>query len=112
MDPETPAPLPAPPVARPEHYHGFWPVFLIGCSLAMILVWEIQVGVVTRRNTEQLREQQLRVVDQSKQIQGKLETIVRGLVELSKTDDAAKRLITKFGIKLNDPAVPTETPAP
>lgn len=99
--------------ARESHYHGFWPVFLIGMSLVLILVWEIQVAVYTRSNTEQLREQQLRVVDQAKKVQGELEKIVRGLVELSKTDDAAKTLVQRFGIKMNNNAIlPTETPAP
>ncbi|MGH8162866.1 MAG: hypothetical protein ACREP1_00865 [Rhodanobacteraceae bacterium] len=110
MDPESqPA---VPPPAPPERYHGFWPVFLIGCSLAMILVWEIQVGIVARQNAEQLRDQQLRVVDQAKHVQGELEKIVRGLVDLSKTDDAAKQIVNKFGIKINNPTVPTETPTP
>jgi hypothetical protein len=94
------------------HYHGFWPVFLIGMSLVLILIWEIQVGIFTRRNAEQLREQQTKVVEQSKKVQGELEKIVRGLVELAKTDDAALRIVTKFGIKVNEPAVPTETPTP
>ncbi len=101
METETTAP----------HYHGFWPVFLIGISLVGILVWEIQVSSFTRANAVQLREQQLHVVDQSKKVQGELEKLVRGLVELGKTDDAAKRIVTKFGIKVNNPAVPTETPA-
>lgn len=104
LEPQSPPPA--------EHFHGFWPVFLIGCSLLMILAWEIQVGINTRSNTEQLREQQLRVVDQAKKVQTELEKLVRGLVELSKTDDTAKRIVTKFGIKVNNPAVPTETPAP
>jgi hypothetical protein len=78
----------------------------------MILAWEIQVGVSARANAEQLRDQQLRVVDQAKKVQGELEKLVRGLVDLAKTDDDAKRIVTKFGIKVNNPAVPTETPAP
>ena len=94
------------------HYHGFWPVFLIGMSLMLILVWEIQVGIATRAATGQLREKQTRVVEQAKKVQGELEKLVRGLVELGKTDEAAKQIVTKFGIKLNNPAVPTETPAP
>ncbi|MEO6871087.1 MAG: hypothetical protein ABI233_02575 [Chthoniobacterales bacterium] len=94
------------------HYHGFWPVFLIGMSIVLLLVWEIEVGIYTRQNTEQMREQQLRVVDQAKKVEDELGKIVRGLVELSKTDDAAKRIVTKFGIKINNPTVPTETPAP
>jgi hypothetical protein len=34
------------------------------------------------------------------------------LVELSTSDDEAKRLVTKFAIKINDSSVPTPTPAP
>ena len=102
MEPETPRP----------HYHGFWPMFFIGMSFVLLLVWEIQVGVATRQNAEQLRVQQVRVVDQAKKVEDELGKLVRGLVELSKTDDAAKRLVTKFGIKLNNPTVPTETPTP
>lgn len=97
--------------AHEPPYHGFWPVFLIGMSLVLILVWEIQVGIATRTTTSQLREQQTRVVEQSKKVQGELEKLVRGLVELGKTDDAAKQIVTKFGIKLNGPMVPTATPA-
>ena len=100
------------PVSPTAHYHGFWPVFLIGMSLLLVLAWEIQVGLFTRHNSENLREQQLRVVDQAKHVEVELEKIVRGLVELSKTDDAAKGIVTKFGIKVNNPSVPTETPAP
>ncbi|MBA3832509.1 MAG: hypothetical protein H0X34_11585 [Chthoniobacterales bacterium] len=100
------------PASADPHYHGFWPVFLIGMSLVLILVWEIQVGVFTRRNAGQLREQQLRLVDQANHVRSELEKIVRGLVDLSKTDDAAQRIVTKFGIKVNNPSVPTETPVP
>lgn len=100
------------PASHTPHYHGFWPVFLIGMSLVLILVWEIQVGIFSRRNAEQLREQQIRAVDQAKHVQGELEKIVRGLVDLSKTDDAAKRIVTKFGIKVKNPSVPSATPAP
>ncbi len=103
---------PAPEPVPTEHFHGFWPVFLIGCSLLMILSWEVEVGVNARRSAEQLREQQLHVVDQARKVQGELEKIVRGLVELAKTDDAAQKIVTKFGIKVNNPTVPTETPTP
>ena len=102
MEPETPSP----------HYNGFWPVLLIGVSIVLILVWEIQVSAFARRNAEQLREQQPHAVEQAKEVQSELEKVVRGLVELSKTDEAAQRIVTKFGIKINNPEVPTETPAP
>ena len=67
--------------------------------------------MVTRESAQQLQEQQVAVVEQAKQVQAGLEKLVRGLVELAKTDEAAQKLVTKFGIKVNDPAVPTSTPS-
>ena len=93
-------------------HHGFWPMFLIGLSLLLIFAWEVWIGVDTRRAAQELQEKQVRMVDQAKLAQTSLEKLVRGLVDLSKTDDAAKRVITKFGIKVNNPSVPTEIPNP
>ena len=93
-------------------FHGFWPVLLMGLSLLLVFSWEIWVGVDTRRSAQQLEEQQVRTVEQAKQVQANLEKLVRGLVDLSKTDEAAQKLVTKFGIKLNNPTVPEATPAP
>ena len=90
----------------------FWPVLLIGLSLVLVLSWEIWIGADTRRSAQQLQEQQVKVVDQAKQVQLSLEKLVRGLVDLAKTDENAKKLVTKFGIKLNNPTVPTTTPSP
>ena len=90
----------------------FWPVLLIGLSLVLVLSWEIWIGADTRRSAQQLQEQQVKVVDQAKQVQLSLEKLVRGLVGLAKTDENAKKLVTKFGIKLNNPTVPTATPSP
>ena len=106
-----PDPWPAP---QPEHSHfnGFWPVLLVGMSVIVILSWEVWVGIDTRQTQQQMQQQQGKVVDQSKQLQANLEKLVRGLVELSTSDDEAKRLVTKFAIKINDSSVPTPTPAP
>lgn len=97
---------------RVPNFHGFWPVLLLGLSLVLVFSWEIWVGVATRHSAQQLREQQGRTVEQAKQLQAGLEKLVRGLVDLAKTDEAAQKLVTKFGIKLNNPAVPEATPAP
>lgn len=93
-------------------YHGFWPVLLIGLSILLIFAWEIRVNIFTRQSAQQLQDQQVRLVDQAKRVQTGLEKLVRGLVDLAKTDDEAKRLVTKFGIKVNNPTVPTSTPPP
>ncbi len=82
----------------------------MGTSLLLVLSWEILVGVQTRQNAQQTQQQQLRLGDQAKQVEVGLEKLVRGLVDLSKTDDDAKRLVTKFGIKINEPAAPSATP--
>jgi hypothetical protein len=97
---------------RSPTYHYFWPVFLLGLSLLVVFTWEIWVGVATRSTAKQLQEQQVRSVNQAKQVESGLEKLVRGLVDLSKTDDAAKKLVMKFGIKVNSPSVPSAVPTP
>jgi ABC-type hemin transport system substrate-binding protein len=97
---------------RSPTYHYFWPVLLLGLSLLLVFTWEIWVGVATRSTAQQLQEQQVRMVDQAKQAQSGLEKLVRELVDLSKTDDAAKKLVTKFGVKLNNLSAPAATPTP
>jgi hypothetical protein len=109
MDPETQL---APSSLTAPTYNGFWPVLLISVSLVLIFGWEIWVGILTRQSAQQLQEQQLRPVDQATQVQTRLEKLVRALVELAKTDEEANKLVTKFGIKINEPAAPTSTPAP
>lgn len=84
----------------------------MGTSLLLILSWEILVGIRTRETAQQTQQQQIRLVDQAKQVQVGLEKLVRTLVDLSKTDDDAKRLVTKFGIKISEPAAPSPTPKP
>lgn len=110
MDPESSEP--APTFHEPPRYHSFWPIFLLGLSLLFIFSWEIQVAIATRASAQHLQEQQSKLVDEATRVQGGLEKIVRGLANLAKTDEAAQKLVTKFGIKVNKPAVPTSTPAP
>ena len=90
----------------------FWPVLLLGVSLLMVLAWEIWIGADTRRSAQQLQDQQVRVVDQSKQVQQNLEKLVRGLVDLAQTDEEARKLVNKFGIKVTSPPAPAASPSP
>ncbi|HSU85859.1 MAG TPA: hypothetical protein VLI42_03925 [Chthoniobacterales bacterium] len=107
MDPETQL-----SPSRAPTYHGFWPLLLISVSLVLIFGWEVWVGILTRQSAQRLQEQQVRLVEQATQVQARLEKLVRALVELAKTDDEAKRLVAKFGIKINDPAASTTAPSP
>jgi hypothetical protein len=107
MEPETEE---LPGVA--PRYHGFWPILLIGLSVLFIFAWEIRINMLTRGSAQQLQQQQVALVDQATKVQERLEKLVRGLLELAKTDEAAQNLVTKFGIKVNDPTIPASTPAP
>jgi hypothetical protein len=100
-------------VAAPErHYNGFWPVLLLSCSLVLILGWEIRVGVLARQNAERLRNQQVRLVEQAKHVQSGLEKLVRGLIDLSASDEAAKKIVTKYRIKIgSNPSMPAPSPS-
>ncbi len=104
--------LPTPPAPGEPHYHGFWPVLLIGLSFLLVFAWEIRVGVATRQTARQLQQEQVLKADQAKEVQARLEKLVRSLVELSKTDEEAKRIVTQFGVKVMDPTGPTSKPAP
>ena len=102
-----------------ERFDGFWPVLLIGISLVLVLSWEIWIGAAMRRSAQQLQDQQVRMVDQSNKVQQNLEKLVRGLVDLAKTDAEAQKLIDKFGIKVApatnanaNAARPTASPSP
>ena len=99
-----------PPQSR---HHGFIPLVLIAISLIIIFSWELIIANQARNNGERLREQQAKIVDQSKQIQTGLEKIARDLIEVSRTDDDAKALVTKYGINISNPALaasPAATP--
>jgi len=103
---------PEPEREAERRFNGFWPVLLMGISLVVVLSWEIWIGASTRRGAQQTQEQQVRVVDESKQVQQNLEKLVRGLVDLAKTDEEAQKLVTKFGIKVNNPPGPAANFSP
>jgi hypothetical protein len=96
------------PFAR--RHTGFVPLVLIALSFIIILAWELYVGNQARTNGLRLREQQSKLVDQSKQIQLGLEKIARDLIDVASTDNDAKALVTKYNININNPA-PAASPA-
>src|SRR5436309_2557282 len=96
--------------AQPRHT-GFTPLVLIALSFIIILAWELYVGTQARTNGLQLRDQQSKLVDQSKQIQTGLEKIARDLVNVAATDPDAKALVTKYNINISNPAPAAASPA-
>ncbi len=92
-------------------YNGFLPLVLLALSVIVVLCWELTLAGQARSNGTQLREQQTKIVEQSRKVQTGLEKIARDLIEVSKTDDDAKALIAKYAISINNPA-PAASPSP
>ncbi len=97
---------------------AFWPVILTTISLIAILTWQVTVANEVKEHVVQLRDQQVKLVDQSKRMQAGLQKFARDLIELSKSDADAKAIVDKYGISVTSPtpgapaapAAPAATP--
>ncbi len=89
----------------------FWPFVLLALSVCAILTWQLIVGNQVHQHASQLIEQQNKLVEQSRRVQGGLQKFARDLVEVAKTDEDAKAIVTKYGISVANPA-PAATPQP
>ena len=89
---------------------AFWPFLLVAVSLCSILGWQIRVASQVQEHGAQLRDQQVKVVEQSKRMQAGLQKFARDLIEVAKTDADAKAIVDKYGISVNSPA-PAAAPA-
>lgn len=99
-------------VARPAPT-AFWPFMLLGLSVCSILVWQLKVANQVREHGTQMRDQQIKLVDQSRRVQAGLQKFARDLIEVAKTDDEAKAIVTKYGIAVtNSGAAAAPAPAP
>lgn len=87
-----------------EGLTAFWPVSLVALSLCAILVWQLIVANQVRQHATQLIEQQNKLVDQSRRVQAGLQKFARDLIEVAKTDEEAKNIVTKYGISMTNPA--------
>ena len=83
---------------------AFWPVVLVTVSLISILTWQVTVANEVKDHVTQLRDQQVKLVEQSKRMQAGLQKFARDLVDLSKSDPDAKAIVDKYGISINAPA--------
>lgn len=83
---------------------AFWPFILLGLSVCAILVWQLIVANQVKAHGEQMREQQVKLVDQSRKVQAGLQKFARDLIEVAKTDEEAKAIVTKYGISVANPA--------
>ena len=92
---------------------AFWPLALVALSLATILFWQLRIAYQVRDRETLLRDQQVKVVDQSRRVQGQLQKFAKDLIDVSKTDAEAKAIVDKYGISVNSTAAAAGTaPAP
>jgi cytoskeletal protein RodZ len=81
---------------------AFWPFVLLALSLCAVLVWQLIVATQARQHGAQLRDQQVKLVEQSRRVQQGLQKFARDLVEVAKTDEEAKAIVTKAGISVTN----------
>jgi hypothetical protein len=99
----------------------FWPLLLMGCSLAIFLGWQVFQGQQQHANLLRLQGQQEQITKQAAQEESRLQSLMMDLLTLSRTDADAKAIVTKYNIKFNapktapslpvSPATPLSTPS-
>lgn len=82
-------------------YSPFWPLCLMASSLAIILGWQLNVGVQQYIASQRMAEQQAAIATQAAQTESKLQAMMSDLLLLAKTDAEAQAIIAKYNIKLN-----------
>jgi uncharacterized membrane protein YdfJ with MMPL/SSD domain len=106
----------------PTQGKSFWPITLVSVSIIIFFISQLK-GISQDRenlrtnstkmeeavslNLPKLEEQ----VGKAKQVQDAVTKLANDLLELSKTDDSAKQIITKYGIKHQTPPGGTDAPA-
>jgi hypothetical protein len=106
-DPYAPKKIETSSSASPS---SFWPLTLLGLSLCAVLLWQLIVSNQVRQRETQLRDQQVKSVEQARRVEGGLQKFARDLLEVAKTDQEAQALVKKYNISLINPA-PAAAPA-
>src|SRR5690242_5839631 len=94
------------PDKRAARFNGFLPLTLLAVSWIIVLVWQLGLTGQAKGNARTLRDQQTKLVEQSKAVQAGLERLARDLVEVAKTDDDAKAIVAKYNINITPPESP------
>jgi hypothetical protein len=92
------------PQPNPPRSSSFVPFLLLAVSLIAVLSWQLWVGNQGRLNGRRLQAQQTRTVEESKQIQRKLEELARDLINVAQSDNDARALVTKYHITFRSPS--------
>lgn len=84
----------------------FLPILLVAASIALLLVWQVKNISQQRTGLQSAIFQMQEPAKQSQQVQGSLQKLVVGLLDLAQSDQQAKAVVDKYGIKQNAPAAP------
>ena len=83
---------------------AFLPLLLLSLSLLSLLIWQLTNLSSQRSNLQATLQRQTEYVLQSRQVQSSLQKIAVELIELAKTDAAAKAVVDKYGIRQQSPS--------
>ena len=89
-------------------HSAFWPIALLAISLIVLIGWDLGVAATAHSNGVQLRDQQVKIVEQAKKVQTDLEKLARDLIEVAGSDAEAKAIVTKYNISVNAPPEPAK----
>jgi heme exporter protein D len=85
----------------PSHFSPFLPVTMGLVALLLLLVWQFLQVREQKASLAQVERSREATVRDAQSVQGELERLARGLVELAKTDPQAKALVQKYGISVD-----------
>lgn len=86
-------------------FSPFLPILLCAIALLVVLVWQFLQVREQRAALARVEKSREATVRDAQSVQGELQRLAVGLVELSKTDPQAKALVDKYGISVD----PTKT---
>jgi hypothetical protein len=91
---------------------AFIPLVLLALSFIVYLGWQVSNASTQRGQLENLITRQDPAVNQSKQLQTSLGKLAGDLLQAAQTDDTARRIAEKYGIKENGAAPSDAAPSP
>lgn len=90
---------------------AFWPFLLVTVSFIAILVWQVLTAYQAHEQGQLAQKQKIKLVEQSRAVQARLQKFLHELIDLSATDEDAKAIVTKYDISVDKSTVsPESTP--
>lgn len=90
----------------------FLPTLMIGLSLLAMLSWQVLLGVRQYRAGLDVQDRQAMLMAQAGQAEEFLQALMMDLIELAKTDAAARDIVQRYNISFTPPAAAAPASAP